>query len=187
MAASAVELCNLALVRLGFEPVQALSDTNDRARTANRLYESTRDELLRAHNWNFAQTRVGLAQLATDPDWGELFAFQLPTDCLMVLETNLSDDAPWRIEGRTLVTAEPAVSILYVARITDPAQFDVGFTEALVDRLAFHFSYPLTRNAALGDLLLKKADDSFRRAKSRDGQEGRALKRWASDAFTKVR
>src|SRR5512143_1023289 len=129
-----VELVNLALVRLGFEPVATLNDDNDRARAGKRIYDQCRDELLRSANWNFAQTRVALTQLTPDPAWGELYAYQLPSDCLMVLETNLEDTAPWRIEGRTLVTGEAAVSILYVRQVTDPAQYDAGFTEALVDR-----------------------------------------------------
>lgn len=184
---SAVELVNLALVRLGFEPVATLNDDNDRARAGKRIYDQCRDELLRSANWNFAQVRVALAQGTTDPAWGELYAYQLPSDCLMVLETNLADTAPWRIEGRQLVTGEPAASILYVRQVTDPGEYDPSFTEALVDRLAFQLSYPLTRNAALGDVLLKKADDSFRRAKSRDGAEGRPLKKFLSDSFTRVR
>lgn len=187
MASSAVEVVNLALIRLGLEPIAALDDSSDRARAATRLYPQARDDLLRAANWNFAQTRVELAESATAPDWGDLYAFALPTNCLMVLETSLSDAAAWRLEGRTLVTQEPAVSILYVARVEDPAQWDPNFTEALVDKLAFLLSYPLTRNATLADLLYRKSEESLKRAKSRDGQEGRPLKRWSSDAFTRVR
>lgn len=187
MAASDTEVVNLALVRLGLEPIAALDENNDRARAATRLYPQARDELLRGSNWNFAQKRVELAQTTPDPAWGDLFAYALPTDCLMVLETDLLDTSPWRLEARTLVTAEAGVSILYVARIEDPAQWDALFTEAVVDKLAFLLSYPLTRNAQLGEVLLRKAEDSLRKARSRDGQEGRPLKRFTSDAFTRTR
>lgn len=187
MAASAVEVVNLALVSLGLQPISALADDSDRARAASRLYETTRDELLRSANWNFAQTRAELAQLMPNPEWGDLYAYQLPADCLMVLETNLDTDEPWRIEGRTLVTGAGSVSILYVARVTDPAQWDAGFTQAVVDRLAFRLSYPLTRNATLSDALFRQSEESLKRARSRDGQEGRHLKKFISTSFTKDR
>lgn len=187
MASSATEVVNLALVGLGLEPVGALDETSDRSRAASRWYPTVLDALIRDGNWNFAQTRVALAQLATNPDWGDLFAYQLPTDCLRVLETNLNPDAAWRIEGRTLVTAEPAVSILYLARVTDPTQWDALFLEAIVDALAFRLAYALTRNATLVDALSRISADTRKGAKSRDGQEGRPLKRFLSDAFTRFR
>lgn len=187
MASSATEVVNLALVRIGHEPIAALDDSSAAARVATRLYPQARDEYLRLANWNFAQTRVALAAVDPDPAWGDLFAYQLPTDCLMVLETNLDPGHAWRIEGRRLVTAEPLVSILYVARIDDPAQWDALFTEALVDKLAFLFAMPLKSNAQLAEVLLRKAEDSLKRAKSRDGQEGRQRNNFVSDAFTRSR
>jgi hypothetical protein len=187
MASSPVEIVNQALLRLGLEVIESLDDDTPRARAAKRMYDQTRDDLLRLAPWNFAQRRVELAQLASNPAWGDLFAYQLPSDCLMVLETSLEAADPWRIEGRTLVTQAAAVSILYVASIADPSQYDPNFTEALIDRLAFLLSYPLTRNATLADALMRKAEDTLRKAKSRDGQEGRPLTRFLSDAFTQVR
>jgi hypothetical protein len=184
---SPVSICSNALVLIGADPIASLDDATDAARVASRFYPATRDELLRAHNWNFAQTRASLAELATGPAWGYDHAYQLPTDpyCLIVLETSLDHEA-WRIEGRQLVTDATAVDILYVGRV-DESGYDSMFTQALTDKLAFLFCYPLTRNASLADVLFKKADDSFRRAKSRDGQEGRLLRTLTSDRLTRVR
>ena len=187
MPSSETEVVNLALTALGFEPVAALNESNDRARVASRWYAPTRDELLRAANWNFAQTRVDLAQVLPNPAWGTFYAYQLPADCLMVLDTNLDALDAWRIEGRTLITAAAAVSILYVAQVEDPARWDALFTEAVVDKLAFRFCYPLARSAQLADVLYRKSEESLKRAKSRDGQEGRHLKRFLSDVLTRGR
>lgn len=189
MPTDPVEICNLALLEIGEQPITAFSDNSTAARVATRFYEPTRDDLLRGHNWNFAQVRVVLAQDATAPVWGDDFpySYTLPADCLFVLETNIDEADPWRLEGRHLITAAATVSILYVARVTDVSLYDANFVDALVYELAFRFHYPITRNATLGDVLLRKAQASLQRAKSRDGQEARALKTLTSDRLTRVR
>ena len=189
MATSDVELVSNALRLIGDDPITALSDNSERARLANAFYTPTLDELLRQQNWNFAQKRVTLVELATAPVWDFAHQFQLPENpyCLYVLETSLGSDEPWRLEGRALVTDASSVSILYVARITDVTVWDGLFAEAFTYELAFKFSYPLTRNAQLSEVLQRESEKKFQRAKSRDGQEARMLKKFLSSSLTQVR
>jgi hypothetical protein len=202
MASSETEVVNMALTMVGAGSITSLSSSEDSNewRVANRLYDQTLDALLHAHNWNFATMRVALAQLATDPvdlDGDYTHQFQLPQDpfCLYVVGTDLLPDQPYEIETlktatsqyRVLLCNESTVTIKYIARVTDPTLWSALFTVALVDRLAALFAYPLTRNAQLTAQLWEISNRSWPVAKSRDGQEGRNLKRWESDAFTSGR
>src|SRR3990167_1498027 len=53
--------------------------------------------------------------------------------------------------------------------------------------IAYRASYAITRNATLTASLQKEKELAWRQARSRDGQESRALKSLLSDSFTKVR
>ena len=58
MAASAVEICNKALLQLGEEPITLLTDNNKRAEKCNLIYDDIRDSLVSMHPWKFALRRV---------------------------------------------------------------------------------------------------------------------------------
>ena len=170
----------------------------------NALYTPTLDEVLRAHNWNFASVRAGqgcgLTELTCAPVWEYTYQFSLPDGTcaplvLMVLETNLNEEEPWRIEygcsggtaSKVLVTDGCSPAILYIGRVDDVTLWDPLFTDAFTYELAFRAAYPLTRNAALAEVLTKQVAEKWKLAKSRDGQEGRMLKRLLSRTLTRVR
>lgn len=197
MADSAVQLASNALRMIGADPITALSDDSDRARVMDALYLPTLDEKIQSHNWNFAQRRVALAALTDTPAWGYGHMFQLPQIpfCLQVLETNLDEGQAWRIETyatasasyRVLLTDAGSVSILYLARITDPLFYPALFSRAFEYELAYLAAYPLTRNDTLRQSLFRDKELAWQKARSRDGQESRALKKLLSTAFTSVR
>lgn len=184
---SAVAICSDALRQLGDDPITSLTDDSTRARLCNAFYEPMRDAVLRAYPWNFAITRQVLAQLVTTPAYGFSFEYQLPTDpyCLRVL--NVDDTGlAFKIEGRKLLTDASSVSIKYIARITDEAQFDVLFIDALSVRLASRLAYPVTGSASLTDVFFAKYKDVLSEARSIDAQEG-TPEIFESNALTEVR
>lgn len=197
MANSDVQICSNALRIIGADSITALTDDNDRARLMNGLYLPTLEEKIQSHTWNFAQRRVALARLTDTPAYDFTYMFQLPQDprCLQVLETNLNEDDKWRIETyatttatyRVLLTDVSTISILYLALITDATLYSPLFSRAMEYELAYLASYPLTRNAAMRDLLFKDKELAWQKARSRDGQESRALKKLLSSSFTSVR
>ena len=77
MAASAVEICNKALLQLGEESITLLTDNNKRAEKCNLIYDDIRDSLMSMHPWKFALRRVQRALntnsrftlLRTDGGW----------------------------------------------------------------------------------------------------------------------
>ena len=64
---AAVDICNLALTKLGQTIITSLSDDNENARRCNLVYEPKRDELLEKHPWGFAVEKALLVDV-TKPD-----------------------------------------------------------------------------------------------------------------------
>jgi hypothetical protein len=94
--ASDVDICNLALLRLGTRSsISALTEGSTEANACALVYPIVRDTLLAQHHWGFATRRVALADLGSPPggvaadsydgagragDWR--FRYAYPTDCL---------------------------------------------------------------------------------------------------------
>jgi hypothetical protein len=79
--ASVINICNIALARIGnSRTINSLTEKTKEAYTCNLFYESMRDAVLADNDWNFAMSRVVLADLG-DPAPGWLFRYQYPTDC----------------------------------------------------------------------------------------------------------
>jgi len=156
MAVSVVAICNLALQKVGDARITSLSDDSPRARSLNASYEIIRDRELRANKWNFAKKRATLAPSAVEPDFDFDYAFPLPTDCLRLLPPN-TPSLDWQTEShedRTSILTNDGdtLEIQYIARVTDPNQFDVLFVEMLACKLALHLCEDRTQSST------KKAD-----------------------------
>lgn len=178
MADSVVEICNLALLRLGGaynqEMITSLTEDSKAARVCSVYYPQVRDEVLRSHPWNCAVKRADLgAPLSETPEWGYDYAYQLPTNpkCLRVLQME-DVKTQWRREGDKLLTDETEVNILYVARVTDVKQYDSLLVEGIYTKLAAKLATSITDNKRLaGEILEELEKVVLPQARSVDAQE----------------
>lgn len=166
MATSDTALANLALQKLGTsERITSIEQDHPLARSVNVCYEMLRDRELRANIWGFAKKRIVLAPSATAPAFDFSYAFPLPSDYLRLLSPNISgvwganarNDVDWTIENHqdvpSIMTNDgDALKVVYIARITDPTQFDALFDEALACKIAWHLAEEITQSNS------KKAD-----------------------------
>lgn len=163
--ASQVDICNLALLQCGANPITSISDPNKPGRTMATLWDTVRQAELRKRNWNFALSRASLPALSTVPISQFDQQFQLPADFLRLVSVGdfyadpalalyrNSDDSPYAIEGDILLTIFPApLNIRYVADITNPGIFDPLFVMVLASALALQAVEPITQSST------KKAD-----------------------------
>lgn len=158
--ADETSITNLALAKLGISPIMALTDDSKQAQFANRFYAQTRDEVLQSHRWNFAMSRSTLNQLATAPESEWAYAYQLPSDCLRVIELNGFDPTERKGEfsveaGKLLCDAEEA-RIRYIARVDDGSLYHPLFVHALATLLASRLAGPLTGSRNMPIELLKE-------------------------------
>lgn len=158
--ASTIQIANSALTKLGATRITALTDNVKAAREINAIFDLRRDYLLRTHNWSFAMERTTLPALSDTPSWGYTYLYQLPTDCLRVVQvddvwavpglsdyTSGPDSEPYRITGRRIETDIGApLKLRYLKRVTDPAQFDAAFVEVFANDLADQVCEPLTQS-----------------------------------------
>lgn len=190
--ADATTICNLALAHIGEVQILNIDEESKEARTCKTFYDQTRDECLREHRWNFAMKRVELSRLVDKPLAKWLYQYQLPTDCLRVLEVNDFDerepDVRFAIEGRALLTDEETANIRYIWRVNTASLFDPLFIEAFAVKLASKMAKPVTGNSTLkSDLLTEYNRITGPRAKHADAIEGKLKVRTALASSRLVR
>ena len=92
--AADVDIVNLALALLGDTATVASINPpsgDAQAAMAAQMFPIARDSTLEMHAWNFATTRVSLAQIATNPATTWTYAYAGPSNCIRVLEVLASD------------------------------------------------------------------------------------------------
>jgi hypothetical protein len=183
VATSPVEVCNIALKRLGADAIVAFDEGSSRASLCSQLYQPTVDRILREHEWNFAQFRVSLGQRTDIPNFGYQHYYALPTKplCLKVNETFPSDaeydientvDSTGAVQGKVIATDETTLSIRYTGRIEDVTLWDGSFTDAIAMDLAKQMAQPLTESSGLAKIIGGEAANALQHARSIDSQEG---------------
>lgn len=172
---SSVDICNRALLKIHARQISRLDPPEDteESQACFTVYEQLRDEVLRAHPWNFAVKLATLNKLSDAPAFDYQYAYQLPADCLRVLklkEENYRNR--YKVIGDQLHTDLDGVNIKYTKRETDTTLFDPLFVSALVTRIAQELCYALAGSSERTAQLEAEYIRILREAKRRDGQEG---------------
>lgn len=185
-APSVVDVCNSALQKLGAVSITALTDNSVNARECSRAFDGNRRSEIRKHPWRFAIKRQVLSPLATPPAFDYLYQFQLPADCLRVIQPN-DPTLEWVVEGRTILTNDSNVlNLRYLADIEDPTQWDSNFYDMIAVSLAMDLCERLTTSPAKKQLLMKEYDDLLAEARRNNAFE-RAPEPTVTDSFEIVR
>lgn len=156
-----IDICNMALSRLGVETIESLNEASEPARVCRQFYDHTRRNILRRFNWTFAIRRVHLAELSTKPE-NYLHSYRYPSDCLFLKSINTSDydNIPaytgWMLasdeSGRLIYTNVEKASAEYVADIEDCSLFDEQFADILAWKLAADMAFKLTGNMQVAQM-----------------------------------
>ena len=169
--ASTVDICNGALNQLGATTILSLTEDSKNARLCNSRYTQVRDAVFRSHPWNCLQERSELAQSTTTPAWGYSFKYDLPGDCLRLLRI-LDYDSDHKVEGRSILSNNSSMKILYISRVTDPNQYDENLRETLSAALAADIAYAITSNNTTQQNMIAIYQDKLRDARFVDSTEG---------------
>ena len=169
--ASTVDICNGALNQLGATTILSLTEDSKNARLCNSRYTQVRDAVFRSHPWNCLQKRVELAQSTTTPPWGYKFKFDLPGDCLRLLRI-LDFDSNYQVEGRSILSNNETMKILYISRVEDPNQYDELLRETLSAALGSDIAYAITSNNTTSQNMLVTYQEKLKDARFVDSTEG---------------
>jgi hypothetical protein len=169
---SQVDICNLALTRIGGEEITAIDEGTRGARLCNRHYAPTLNALLREGEWNFSIKRVVLAQDVTPPVSQYAYRYALPADFVKVVRLNECDSDEYRVEAGFIVTDEGTATIEYVFQVTDENAFDPQFVDVFAQRLAAEVCYALTENNTLTEQCWRIYANKLSMARTMDSRDG---------------
>jgi len=143
-----IDICNLALRKVGAQTIMALDEASENARLCRQFYPRVRDTVLRLYPWNCATRRAKLTALSEAPAFGWARQYPLPVDCLFVQRMEYQD-IPFKIEGRVLLTDWAEANIIYTARLEDVSQYDNLLVQAIYTMLAAEISTSLRQDAKM--------------------------------------
>lgn len=172
--ATGVSICSNALLMLGAQTINSFSDqvNLDRAKLCANLYPSNRDKLLRAHPWNCCIKRIILAPDADAPPFGFEHAFELPADCLRVLEVGAAgQQIDYLVEGRSIQANTTVLELRYVFRNEVESTWDSQLVDLMTMSMAAVLAYPVTQSTAERASREEEFRQALKVAKSVDGQE----------------
>jgi hypothetical protein len=201
VADTALTIANRALQKLGAAPITSFDptvDTSERAATMCTLYEPILRAALQQARWKFAQIDALLLGWTCVPVINFNCAYVLPGDLLQIEETNLDEQEPWQLQSFYCGTANVYTDILvtdscspigisYTAYVTNPRLWSPLFTEGLVTELAYQASFTITSSQSRAQALENEREVAWRKAKARDGQSQKRLKRLLSNELLVAR
>ena len=170
-----IAICNSALLTLGANTINALSDTSLEGRACNAKWDIARKDLIRSHPWNFAVRRAQLAATVLGPEYQYSYKFTLPANALRLLEVFTNYE--YRIEGRDILTNDisnpnaPQIEIKYVSDVTDPSTWDANFTNVMVYRMAMELAYTLPGKNTMIEQMAMMYTSFLEQAKGVDASE----------------
>lgn len=165
---SPIDVINVALGFLGQPPIESLTGTSKVQLLVSQNYLPSLKEVLRAHPWNFAVTRVVLAPDPIAPAFGNVQRFLKPADWVRTLG---ADDLDLLNEGRYILANATSLNLSYIARIEDLSQWDDEAKNALARLLAHKFAYALTGSTSLADSQYALYAALLEQARNIDAQE----------------
>lgn len=196
--ASVVDICNLALARLGDSATVISIDPPEgsvQAEHCARFYPIARDSLLeRPPAWSFATLTESLTLLGTQPPTAWNYMYAVPNEALKILAVYDQEATDEMIEMGTAVpkqfvratdpvlgtpviyTDQENAIVRYVRRVEDSSLFSALFTDALAWLLASYLAGPIYKGlegARLSRTMLEAFEYVFKQASQSDANQRR--------------
>lgn len=173
-----VEICNMALRRLGAEKISDAQYTTPDSKRSNLVKDSyplVIKRMLENHPWNFALVQAELSG-GSSPTYGYTYAHSLPSDYIRLSRYEDDDvlDLKFEIIGNKFHTDEETLKLTYVGYTveTTEALFTPLFKRALALELAIEISYSLLQSAEQQEQIKAEAKEALRDARLVDAQSG---------------
>jgi len=161
MAASKIEICNLALSHLGMQGITSITESNPSAIACNNFFDKCRDDVFSEYRWPFATVREALV-LASDEVLGWTYIYVYPTKASTVWYVFDEGTVDTRHEqefevmyipasDRRVICSEAQYAYAeYTYQVADTTIYSPKFVIALSYRLAASMAHTLTGDASIG-------------------------------------
>lgn len=146
-----IDLCSMALLKLGENPIQSLSEDTTAAKLGRTLIDFVIDTLLAMHPWRFACREYTLVR-------NENGEFVIPKDILRIVKANA------RVMDNKIVSESPSVEITAIRRMS-PDAFPSYFASLVATKLAVEFCIPLTSDQTVFRTMVALYESELQTAK----------------------
>ena len=185
--ASWVEVANTAAAAIGTSTrITGPEDDKTLARSLRAVWDLNRRAALREGSWNFATEAHRLPALSAVPPFGYDYQFQLPADCLRVLEVanNPGYDAYRTQNGRILCSAGAPLDVVCLIDRPEPGTWDALFVQAFAYKLALAVGRKIAGSAFDRAGVERDYRDALAASKRVDAMENPPIEREESDWVT---
>ena len=146
-----IDLCSMALLKLGEKPIQSLREDSARAQLARTLFNPTVDTLLSLFPWRFATQNIMLNK-NSDGD------FVIPSNVLRVLKCE------GKIVGNKIINSADTTEIIAIIRM-EPESFPGYFATLVATKLALEFCVPLIGDTNIFNMMTTLYESDYQSAK----------------------
>ena len=146
-----IDLCSMALLKLGEKPIQSWREDSAAAQLARTLFEPTSDTLLSLFPWRFATKSLVLNKTQDDD-------FLIPAEVLRILKCN------GQIIGDRIKASDNTIKILAVVK-TEPEMFPGYFATLVATKLAMEFCIPLIGDSNVFQMMTALYESEYQSAK----------------------
>lgn len=146
-----IDLCSLALLKIGEKPIQSLREDSASAQLARTLFNPIVDTLLSAFPWRFATQVISLDK-NTDGD------FVIPTNVLRIIKCD------GKIIGDKIQSPSDTLEITALVRV-EPESFPGYFATLVATKLAMEFCIPLIGDTSVFKMISLLYESEFQSAK----------------------
>jgi hypothetical protein len=159
---SKIDICSTALVELGEDTISSFTANTAPSKICGQIYPEYIKYLLSIFPWKFTKKKVQLARLTTAPlnEWS--YAYQLPSDMLMLhglfnsSSTHILPQTNYEIFEDEIFTNETTVYIDYQFQ-PDESNFPSFFTQFVIAAMAAKLAMPITDDRGIEELKSLKA------------------------------
>jgi len=177
-----VAIANLAATTVGTAArLTTPGDDTTLGRAVASVWEMERQAALRDGAWNFAMKRASLPKLTEPPVHQFQARFQLPADCIRLIEIYDLRRDEWQLEGRAINADHTGpLKIRYLADIKEPAEFDPLFAKAFALRIACAIGNRIAGSSFKEELNWQKYRDALAEARRVDAMENPPIEQYES-------
>ena len=146
-----IDLCSMALLKLGEKPIQSLREDSATAQLARTLFDSVVNTLLSVFPWCFATQFISISK-NTDGDC------LIPSNVLRIIKCD------GKIIGNKIITPAEKIDLLAVVQV-NPEDFPDYFASLVATKLALEFCIPLTGDTNVFKMLVALYESEYQTAK----------------------
>ena len=146
-----IDLCSMALLKLGENPIQSLSEDTVAAKLGRTLVDFVIDILLAVHPWRFACRTYNIVR-------DENGDFVVPSDVLRIIKTN------GKVMENKIISNTDSLTITAIVRVS-PNDFPSYFASLVATKLAVEFCTPLISDQTVFRTLVALYENELQTAK----------------------